>query len=108
MISINMAISSSILLVCASLTLFSMTLGVTAVECDRAEFDTGVDFMGGDIAPLGSGFRNASSAEHCCQLCLNTSTCAYFSFGGKEELPSFLPGGPAFPPHNCWLKSSFV
>eukprot|EP00039_Didymoeca_costata_P009401 m.124430 g.124430 ORF g.124430 m.124430 type:complete len:888 (-) comp14471_c0_seq2:27-2690(-) len=69
--------------------------------CDATKFEFGYDLMGGDIQPLGSGFRNASSPEDCCNLCLATKSCNHFTYA-----PRPTPDVAGFYKHNCWLKSS--
>jgi len=61
------------------------------------------DLMGGDISPLGAGFRNASSAADCCAACLGAGGCKYFTFAPKPGAAAQLGGRV---PHNCWLKAS--
>ena len=78
------------------------TAGLALPACQQLE--TGTDYYGGDIEPLGSGFRNASSASDCCQQCASVSGCAYFSFSTAGSGRYRDGKGPA---HNCWLKSSF-
>ena len=60
------------------------------------------DLMGGDMQPLGSGFRNATSALDCCRQCSETPGCNFFAAvrtGGALR-------GAVGPAHNCWLKES--
>lgn len=59
------------------------------------------DLYGGDIEPLGAGFRNASTFAECCTLCAAEQKCKYLAF--TKHSPK---GSPERPPHNCWLKSS--
>jgi hypothetical protein len=69
-----------------------------ATGCSAAAFQRH-DLMGGDMLPLGAGFRNATSAMDCCKQCSETPGCAFFATtaGGAAEVG---------PPHNCWLKST--
>jgi beta-glucosidase-like glycosyl hydrolase len=89
-----------------------------APECSLEEH--GVDFDEGDIQPLGSGFRNATSAGDCCSQCAAVAGCLYYSYSGsnsqeggvapaqgRRHSPRHTAPSPVFPPHNCWLKSSF-
>lgn len=69
----------------------------TAIDCSLV---SGYDRFGGDIQPLGAGFRNASSPQECCSLCNATVNCQYFSYAPHSSVVG------EFPPHNCWLKSS--
>ena len=85
----------------SNLEMLHFFLVAAATTC-AGPVESGVDFYGGDIEPLGAGFRNASSVAACCAACSATTGCAYFSFtsesAGVEEKKQ---------PHNCWLKSSF-
>ena len=82
--------------------LATISAASAAGGCAAEEF--GVDFDGGDIQPLGTGFRNATSAGDCCSQCSAVAGCLFFSFAPKNQ--AFLDK-PIGPPHNCWLKSSF-
>ena len=62
----------------------------------------GYDLMGGDLLPLGRGFRNASSPSDCCRMCSETPGCAFFSATKAGETAQTA----GYPPHNCWLKAS--
>ena len=62
----------------------------------------GYDLMGGDLLPLGRGFRNASSPSDCCRMCSETPGCAFFSATKAGETAQ----AAGYPPHNCWLKAS--
>lgn len=76
--------------------------------CDPSNFIAG-DLMGGDLVPLGVGFRNATSAADCCSKCAATSLCKFFSFAPPTS-PLFsgavVGHSPVGPPHNCWLKQT--
>ena len=56
---------------------------------------------GGDLMPLGAGFRNASTPKDCCEQCAAESKCHFFSFSSSNEV-----GNHKGPAHNCWLKST--
>jgi hypothetical protein len=69
------------------------------------------DFMGGDLEPLGVGFRNATSAGDCCRECALEPKCTNFAFEPKALTSTasesiVISGVGVGPPHNCWLKSS--
>jgi hypothetical protein len=77
-------------------------------HCAPNAFAHGVDLYGGDLMPLGVGFRNESSAEACCSACSTTSGCLFFSFSPRAQADAYAAGqgGKSFPKHNCWLKAS--
>lgn len=69
-------------------------------------FRKGFDRYGGDIQPLGKGFRNATSVEDCCHQCDITASCHFFSYAPVKVYSSSVSFPYQFPPHNCWLKES--
>lgn len=73
-------------------------------DCDASLFQHGYDLMGGDILPLGAGFRNATSPSDCCSQCRAAIDCLYFSYSPTREASASGTRGE-YPPHNCWLKS---
>ena len=77
--------------------LTSLFTAAVATVCGPSEPDT--DFYGGDLQPLGAGFRNASSVGACCTACQQTNECNYFSYSPKH-------GPEKGPAHNCWLKAT--
>ena len=83
----------------------------SAVATCTGPVEKGIDFFGGDLAPLGAGFRNVSSVAACCAVCSATKSCAYFSFSsvhvGVPAPAASALREAAKQPHNCWLKSSF-
>jgi hypothetical protein len=58
--------------------------------------------MGGDIQPLGVGFRNATTVADCCSQCVATPSCKFFAFAPPTHVDVAVG-----PKHNCWLKSSY-
>ena len=82
----------------------------------------GYDLYGGDIQPLGAGFRNATSVAHCCDQCARLANCRFFAYQARHlvrQQPRQQQGqyhhqqqrsrhlySSVGPPHNCWLKSS--
>ena len=95
-----------------------VAVSAAAPQCSLEEHD--VDFDEGDIQPLGSGFRNATSAGDCCAQCAAVAGCLYYSYSGSSSQeggeapaqggrhpPRHTASSSVFPPHNCWLKASF-
>ena len=74
--------------------MYSLLFATAASTCGTT-FETNTDYFGGDIVPLGAGFRNATSVGDCCRQCDALSSCRYYSYAPK----------PAGGSHNCWLKS---
>lgn len=88
------------MLVAGTILLCLVELGAgetTGAACSAETFQHH-DLMGGDMQPIGSGFRNATSALDCCRQCSTTPGCNFFAFEGRTTLM-----GPA---HNCWLKEN--
>ena len=83
-------------------------------KCSPAAFQRGLDLMGGDLQPLGVGFRNETSASACCSACAATKGCNFFSFSPRGAVGSSLrvetdddwESTTTFPEHNCWLKAT--
>ena len=75
-----------------------------AAQCSAKTQVAGQDLYGGDLQPLGRGFRNATDAVDCCRQCSETHGCAFFATSAAKG--AHTPELPGFPPHNCWLKST--
>lgn len=89
------------LAVLAVVALTAASAALPGQACSPAAFVSGVDLMGGDLEPLGVGFRNASSAAACCAACAATQGCNFFSSAVATIVwPNVGPG------HNCWLKAT--
>jgi hypothetical protein len=82
-----------------------MPVGAAAAAACSASAFQQHDLMGGDMQPLGLGFRNATSALDCCRQCAEVPSCAFFATaaGGPDDRGA---RGSLGPPHNCWLKTT--
>ncbi len=74
----------------------------STISCSQDAFQNH-DLMGGDMQPLGSGFRNATSPLDCCRQCFETPGCHFFAAEVRSVDAQREKTGPT---HNCWLKES--
>jgi hypothetical protein len=84
---------------CALLATIGLAVG--ANTCWQASGD----LFGGDLEPLGTGFRNASHIGACCEECYASPMCKFFAYAPDHDHGQVGSGVP-YPKHNCWLKAT--
>lgn len=78
---------------CTALIALALVVHHASAECTT---EVGVDYGGNDLLPLTP--RNASSYGECCDLCIQTSGCQFWTYDATKQ--------PTGAPSVCWLKTS--